>query len=86
MMGDNVDALLKTTVDYFEPGPPAYDPDEMTDQPERVIVAEMVREKAILATRQEVPYAIACVVEQMTERSDTMMVIDVSLIVERDCL
>lgn len=84
LKGDNVDALLKTTVDYFELGPPAYDPDEMTDQPERVIVAEMVREKAILATRQEVPYAIACVVEQMTERSDTLMDIDVSLIVERD--
>ncbi|MEA4893031.1 MAG: GTPase Era [Peptococcaceae bacterium] len=84
LKGDNVENLLKTTVDYFQPGPPAYDEDEMTDQPERVIVSEMIREKAILATRQEVPYAVACVVERMEERSDTLMDIDASLIVERD--
>lgn len=84
LKGDNVEALLQTTVEYFAPGPRAYEEDEMTDQPERVIVAEMIREKAILATRQEVPYAIACVVEQMKDRTDTLMDIDASLIVERE--
>ena len=46
LKGDNVEALLQTTVEYFAPGPRAYEEDEMTDQPERVIVAEMIREKS----------------------------------------
>lgn len=82
--GDNVRALLKETVKCLPEGPACYDEDEMTDQPERVLAAEMIREKAILATRQEVPYAIAAMVEQMKMRSETLMDIHAVLVVERD--
>lgn len=82
--GDNIRALLKETVKCLPEGPACYDEDEMTDQPERVLAAEMIREKAILATRQEVPYAIAAMVEQMKMRSETLMDIHAVLVVERD--
>jgi GTP-binding protein Era len=82
--GDNIRALLKETVKCLPEGPACYEEDEMTDQPERVLAAEMIREKAILATRQEVPYAIAAMVEQMKMRSETLMDIHAVLVVERD--
>lgn len=82
--GDNIRVLLKETVKCLPEGPACYEEDEMTDQPERVLAAEMIREKAILATRQEVPYAIAVMVEQMKMRSETLMDIHAVLVVERD--
>ena len=68
LKGDNIPELLAETALYLPEGPPCYDADEMTDQPERTVVSEMIREKAIQATRQEVPYAVAVVIESMEER------------------
>lgn len=84
LKGDNVQALLQEAVKVLPEGPAVYDEDEMTDQPERVIISEMVREKAILATRQEVPYSLATFVELMTERPGGLMDIHVVIVVERD--
>ncbi|MDR1194423.1 MAG: GTPase Era [Peptococcaceae bacterium] len=84
LLGDNVPALLAATAACLPPGPPCYSPEEMTDQPERVIAAEMIREKAILATRQEVPYGVAVLVERMVERRPDLTDIYGLIIVERD--
>lgn len=84
LKGDNIRALLDETVKRLPEGPACYEADEMTDQPERVLAAEMIREKAIMATRQEVPYAVAVVVEQMKERSETLTEIHAAIVVERD--
>ncbi len=84
LKGDNIRALLDETVKHLPEGPACYEADEMTDQPERVLAAEMIREKAIMATRQEVPYAVAVVVEQMKERSETLTEIHAAIVVERD--
>ena len=67
------------------PEGPAYYPDDMiTDQPERVIAAEMIREKVLRLTRDEVPHAIAVEVEEFKERDDETIYIRATIFVERD--
>ena len=83
LTGENIDGLLDETVTCFPEGPPSYDEDEMTDQPERIIAAEMIREKAIQATREEVPYAIAVYIEKMEERRENLMDIYGVIVVEQ---
>jgi len=63
--------------------PPSFPPDQFTDQPERFLAAELIREKAILATRGEVPHAIAVVVESFEEKEDLIR-IRATLYAERD--
>ncbi len=67
------------------PEGPAYYPDDMiTDQPERVIAAEMIREKVLRLTRDEVPHAIAVEVDEFKERDDENIYIRATIFVERD--
>ena len=75
--------LLDLLVDRLPEGPAYYPTDAVTDQPLEVRLAEIVREKALAVTRQEVPHSIAVVVEEL-EESDTLTKIHASLIVERD--
>jgi GTP-binding protein Era len=63
--------------------PPYFPPEQFTDQPERFLAAEIVREKAILATREEVPYAIAVLVDSFEEGAD-LIKIRATLYVERE--
>ncbi|MBZ5694786.1 MAG: GTPase Era [Acidobacteriia bacterium] len=63
--------------------PPFFPPDQFTDQPERFLVAEMIREKAILATREEVPHAIAVLVDTFEETQD-LIKIRATIYVERE--
>jgi GTP-binding protein Era len=78
-----VDVLLDLLVDRLPEGPAYYPADTVTDQPLEDRLAEIVREKALAVTRQEVPHSIAVVVEEL-EDSDTLTKIHASLIVERD--
>lgn len=67
------------------PEGPAYFPDDMiTDQPERVIAAEMIREKILLLTRDEIPHSIAVEVEEFKERNNDDVYIRATIFVERD--
>ena len=84
LKGDNVEELLAATIEYFQEGPACYDGDEMTDQSGRAMAAEMIREKAIMATRQEIPYAVAVFIESMEERRPDLMDIHGALVVDRD--
>lgn len=67
---DNVDLLLKTTKDYLPQGVMYYPKDQMTDHPERFIMAEFIREKVLYFTNEEVPHSVAIVIERMSELED----------------
>lgn len=83
--GKNTDTLLKVIGDYLPEGPMYYDEDTITDQPERQICAELVREKALRFLSEEIPHGIAVTVEQMKERPGGRLIdIDASIICERD--
>ena len=85
LTGDNVDAILAAIFKYLPYGPMYYDEDTITDQPVRQIAAELIREKALYALKDEVPHGIAVVIEQMKQREDKPIVdIDASIICERD--
>jgi len=80
--GDRVDTLVDVMIGHLPPSPPLY-PDEMiTEEPERVLVAELVREAALEGVRDELPHSIAVVVEEM-ERTDGLTRIFADLYVER---
>jgi GTP-binding protein Era len=69
--GTGVDRLESAILALLPVGPPFYPPDQLTDQPETFFVAETVREKIFLLTRQEVPYATAVRVEELVERPES---------------
>jgi GTP-binding protein Era len=81
--GRGVDVLRDLLVERLPEGPALYAADEITDQPLEVRLSEIVREKALAVTRQEVPHSIAVVVEEL-EREDSITRVHASLIVERD--
>ncbi len=67
LTGTGLDKLQKILCDRLPIGPCYYPPDLVTDQPERFIMAELIREQIILKTREEIPYAVAVVVEKVAE-------------------
>ena len=81
--GQGVGVLLDLLLERLPEGPAFYPTETVTDQPIEVRLAEIVREKALAVTKQEVPHSIAVVVEEF-EESDTMTTVRASLIVERD--
>jgi GTPase len=81
--GRGVGMLLDLLVERLPEGPAHYSTETLTDEPLEVRLAEIVREKALEVTRQEVPHSIAVVVEEL-EESDALTKIHASLIVERD--
>jgi GTP-binding protein Era len=85
LKGDNTEALIQTIFKYLPEGPRYFDEDVITDQPERQIVAELVREKALRLLGDEIPHGIAVSIESMKERPDGKLVdIDATIICERD--
>jgi GTP-binding protein Era len=70
MDGTSCDRLLRLIVGTLPAHPPFFPTDATSDQPETFYVAEMIREKVFHLTRQEVPYAVAVRVEELTERED----------------
>lgn len=76
--------LVKEIEKHLEEGPAYFPEDTLTDQPERVIVAELVREKVLHLTRDEVPHAIAVEVEEMKTRPNDDVYIRATIYVERD--
>lgn len=65
--GDGLDELKRAILDHLPEGPTYFPPDHITDQPERYLAAELIREKVLLATRQEVPHAVAVMVDRWEE-------------------
>lgn len=85
MTGKNKEEVISSIFKYLEEGPQYYDEDTITDQPERQIVAELIREKALRLLSQEIPHGIAVVIDSMKERNGGRLVdIDATIICERD--
>lgn len=84
LRGDNCDELLDLAIERLPFGPRYYPPEQFTDQEERFIVAELIREQALHFLREEVPYAVAVVVEEFTERREDLIYIGANLYVEKE--
>ena len=82
--GDGLEALTEALVKGLPEGPQYFPEDMMTDQPERLICAEMIREKALLHLRDEVPHGIGVEMMAMTKESDDFMEIHATIYCERD--
>ncbi len=81
---ENLDALLSEAKKHLPEGPAYYPEDMVTDQPERLIAAELVREKVLTLTRDEVPHSIAVDVDEMATRKNGDVYIRATIYVERD--
>ena len=81
--GENLDRLREAIAARLPEGPAYFPPDHMTDQPERFLAAELVREKILHETRQEVPHSVAVLVDQW-EESAGLIRIFATIYVERD--
>lgn len=83
LKGENTDVLLECVKKYIPYGPAFYDEDTVTDQPERQIVAELIREKALRLLSDEIPHGIAVTIENMKYRKK-LVDIEATIICERD--
>lgn len=81
--GNNTDELVRVILNYLPYGPQFYDEDTVTDQPERQIVAELIREKALHCLNEEIPHGIAVAIDRM-KMERKVMHIDATIICERD--
>ena len=79
-----LDEFLDLVLSMLPEGPPYYDEDTLTDQPERLMAAEIVREKVISNTAEEVPHSVAVEVTGWKEREDGLIEISAAVYVERD--
>ncbi|MBO4346539.1 MAG: GTPase Era [Lachnospiraceae bacterium] len=81
--GRNIETLLEVIEKYLPEGPFYYDPETLTDQPERQIVSEIIREKGLRCLGEEIPHGIAVVIEKM-QFSKNIVDIEASIICERE--
>lgn len=85
LKGDNAETVIDVIFKYLPYGPNFYDEDTITDQPERQIVAELIREKALRTLNEEIPHGIAVSIDKMKTRSDGKVIdIDATIVCERD--
>ncbi|MCL6457757.1 MAG: GTPase Era, partial [Gorillibacterium sp.] len=84
LLGSNVDTLLKQVEKYLPEGPQYYPADQVTDHPEQFVCAELIREKLLILTREEIPHSIAVAIEDMKVEDSGMVRISAVIYVERD--
>ncbi|MGB6408836.1 MAG: GTPase Era, partial [Planococcus donghaensis] len=84
--GNNVETLLAKINERLPEGPQYYPADQITDHPERFIISELIREKALHLTREEIPHSIAVVIEKIAPDSENkdMIRVQATIMVERD--
>ena len=84
--GDGIDALIDVIASKLPPGPAFYPDGELTDEPEEVLMAELIREAALEGVRDELPHSLAVVIDEVSPRPDRDDLVDVHAIlyVERD--
>ncbi|PYI51753.1 GTPase Era [Paenibacillus flagellatus] len=84
LQGNNVSTLLKQIGHYLPEGPQYYPADQVTDYPEQFICAELIREKILHLTREEIPHSIAVAIESMKVEDNGVVSIGAIIFVERD--
>ncbi|MBX6395243.1 MAG: GTPase Era [Alicyclobacillaceae bacterium] len=80
----NVDRLEEQIFAYLPEGPQYYPPDQVTDHPESFIIAELIREKVLHLTREEVPHSVAVAVEEMENRENGVLYVRAVIFTEKD--
>jgi GTP-binding protein Era len=84
LKGENINPLIDKTIDYLPEGPKYYPDEAVTDQPEQVVISELIREKILHLTREEIPHSIAVIIEMMEKRANETVYIGATIFVERD--
>ncbi|KJS80378.1 MAG: GTPase Era [Peptococcaceae bacterium BICA1-8] len=84
LKGDNIARLIKKTKEYMPEGPKYYPDDAVTDQPEQVVITELIREKILRCTREEIPHSVAVILDMMEKRHNDTIYIGATIFVERD--
>lgn len=84
LQGNNVNHLLDILKQQLPEGPKYYPDNHLTDHPERFIMSELIREKILQLTREEIPHSIAVDIENIEKRPSNMVVIQATIITERD--
>ena len=84
LKGVNLDELTQTIVKYLPQGPRYFPTDQVTDQPEKFLIAELIREQIFTQTEQEVPYQTAVLVEHLEDAESGMLRVEATIFVERD--
>ncbi|MED4530757.1 GTPase Era [Metabacillus fastidiosus] len=83
--GNNIDTLLTQIESFLPEGPQYYPEDQVTDHPERFIIAELIREKVLHLTREEIPHSVAVVIDSIEKRENNHAVyVAATIIIERD--
>ena len=80
----NLDNLVVEVKKYLEPGPQYYPEDMVTDQPERIVITELIREKVLHSTRDEIPHSIAVDIEEIIARPNDTVYVRAVIYVERE--
>lgn len=83
LTGDGIEALQQQLIEYLDPGPYYYPPDLVTDQPERFIMGELIREQVLALTREEVPHSVAITIDRVEEDPEITRIL-ATIYVERD--
>jgi GTP-binding protein Era len=83
LLGENEDRLMKCIFDFLKEGPVYFSEEQYTDQPERALASEFIREKILLHTREEIPHSIAVLVDKY-EEGERVIRIYASIVVDRD--
>ena len=84
LRGNNIKTLLEQVFKHMEEGPQYYPADQVTDHPERFIMSEMIREKVLHVTHEEVPHSIAVEIEQINKRDTNTVHVGAVIVVERN--
>ncbi|MEW6307553.1 MAG: GTPase Era [Bacillota bacterium] len=84
LAGTGLTELKRLCFSFLSPGPRYFPEGTVTDQPEHLLVAELVRERILLHTREEVPHAVAVAVEEMTERASGLFYVSAAIYVEKE--
>lgn len=82
--GNNCPELIESLVNTLPEGPQYYPADQITDHPERFIAGELIREKVLELTREEVPHSVAVVVDRIHREDDEKVLVQATIIVERN--
>ncbi|SFS82006.1 GTP-binding protein Era [Marininema halotolerans] len=83
LQGNNTETLMKVVVEKLPEGPAFYSSEFVTDHPERFIVGELVREKVLHLTREEIPHSVAVHVEEMAKEEDDTVYVRATIYTER---
>ncbi|MGJ9456999.1 GTPase Era [Oceanobacillus sp. CF4.6] len=81
--GNNVDHLVDVLKGHLPEGPQYYPADQVTDHPERFVISELIREKVLHLTKEEIPHSIAVVIENIEEREEDKILIQAIIVTER---